>query len=78
MLNLPVNEAAYVSLDNLYFSSNTLVDFAETFFSNGDKYLHIDEVQKYLNWSIEVKNTYGNLPELKHSVSGSSITEILE
>lgn len=76
-LNLPAEKAAYVSLDNLYFSTHTLVDFAEEFALKGGEILYLDEVQKYQNWSIEIKNIYDNLPELKLRISGSSTTEIL-
>jgi hypothetical protein len=76
-LNLPATEAAYISLDSLYFSTHNLVDFAEEYVQQGGRILYLDEVQKYPNWSIEIKNIYDNLPELKLRISGSSTTEIL-
>lgn len=77
-LNLPATKAAYVSLDSLYFTTTTLIDFAEEYAQQGGQVLYLDEVQKYPNWSLEVKNIYDNLPELKIRLSGSSTTEILK
>lgn len=46
----------YVSLDNIWFTNNTLVGLADTFVKNGGKYLFLDEVHKYRNWAQELKN----------------------
>jgi predicted AAA+ superfamily ATPase len=69
-------EALYVSLDNIYFSNNRLLDFAHDFDKMGGKYLFLDEVHKYENWSIEIKNIYDSLPDLKVIFTGSSMLEI--
>jgi len=69
-------EALYVSLDNIYFSNNRLLDFAHDFDKMGGKYLFLDEVHKYENWSIEIKNIYDSLPDLKVVFTGSSMLEI--
>jgi predicted AAA+ superfamily ATPase len=71
------SQAMYISLDELYFTGNTLVDFAEEFISLGGKHLFIDEVHKYPNWSVELKNIYDTFPELKVVFTGSSLLEIL-
>ncbi len=70
------NKAVYVSLDNLWFSKNSLVDFAERFSMYGGTHLFIDEVHKYPNWAREMKNIYDNYPKLKTVFTGSSILEI--
>lgn len=76
---LPFDESTvYVSLDDIYFTANHLVDFAEEFVKRGGKYLLIDEVQKYPNWSKEIKMIFDNFPELQMIVSGSSAIEILK
>ena len=69
-------EVLYVSLDNIYFSNNRLLDFAHDFDKMGGKYLFLDEVHKYGNWSQEIKNIYDSLPELNVVFTGSSILEI--
>lgn len=72
-----LNESAlYISLDNIYFTQNTLIDVADHFAKLGGKALYIDEVHKYPNWSIELKNLHDNYPELKVVFSGSSMLQL--
>jgi hypothetical protein len=66
----------YVSLDNLFFTENKLLDFADDFSKNGGKYLLIDEVHHYPNWSVELKNIYDSLPDLKIIYTGSSLLHL--
>ncbi len=68
--------ALYVSMDDLYFSANRLIDFAEEFLAKGGKYLFLDEIHRYPDWSQEIKNIYDDLPELKVVFTGSSMLEI--
>lgn len=70
------DEVIYVNMDDLYFSRNTIVDFAGEFVKRGGKYLFIDEVHKYRNWSQEIKNSYDYFPELKIVFTGSSALDI--
>lgn len=72
------NSVIYISIDDIYFTTNSLIDFAEEFNKRGGKYLLIDEVQKYEGWSREVKMIYDNFPEIQITVSGSSAIEILK
>lgn len=72
-----MNKVLYVSLDNIYFSNNTLVELAEKFVSRGGTHLFLDEVHKYENWSKEIKNLYDDFPELHIAFTGSSLLEIL-
>jgi predicted AAA+ superfamily ATPase len=75
--NLPVSkETIYVSLDDLYFSRNTLIDFTDSFVKNGGKYLILDEVHRYANWSQEIKNIYDDHSELQIIYTGSSILHL--
>ncbi len=66
----------YVSLDDIYFQANSLIDLAEEFYINGGKYLYLDEVHKYENWSLEIKNIYDNYNDLNVVFTSSSILEI--
>lgn len=70
------DEVLYASLDDLYFSQTTLVDFADHFVKRGGKYLFLDEVHKYKNWSQEVKSIYDYFPGLKIVITGSSALDI--
>ena len=71
-----LDEVLYISLDNLYFGNHSLSDLVDEFAKLGGKYLFIDEVHKYPNWSIEIKNIYDNYPELFIVITGSSALDI--
>lgn len=66
----------YVSLDNMYFSSHSLVELADDFVIDGGEHLFIDEIHKYDNWSRELKQIYDTHPDLKVLFTGSSILDI--
>ena len=69
--------ALYVSLDNIWFLEHNLYYLTADFVRRGGKYLFLDEVHKYPNWSQELKNIYDDFPELKVVFTGSSLLEIL-
>lgn len=71
------DEALYISLDDLYFSEHKLIDLVNYFIERGGKHLFIDEVHKYKNWSVELKNIYDSHPSFKITFTGSSLLEIL-
>ncbi len=76
-LNLPKdNSVLYISMDELFFTENNLIELAEEFSQNDGKYLFLDEVHKYPNWSREIKLIYDNHPDLKVVFTSSSILEI--
>ncbi|WP_316834705.1 ATP-binding protein [Pedobacter nutrimenti] len=76
-LHLPQGkETLYTSLDSLYFTENTLVDLADRFVQQGGKFLLLDEVHRYANWSQEIKNIYDDQPDLKIIFTGSSIMHL--
>lgn len=76
--NLDTKRALYVSADDIYFSENKLLDLANNFHRNAGEYLFIDEIHKYENWSLELKNIYDSLPRLKVIFTGSSVLDILK
>ena len=71
-----IDESLYVVADDIYFSAHTLIDTAKNFYARGGKYLYIDEIHKYENWSREIKNIYDSLPLLKVVYSGSSMLDL--
>ncbi len=75
-LNLPASTVLYLSLDDIYFSSNSLKEAVDQFYKQGGKFLVLDEVHKYPDWSLVVKNIYDFYPELKIIFTGSSIIEL--
>lgn len=72
-----VGQVLFVSLDNIWFSENKLVTLVDDFVKRGGRYLFLDEVHKYPNWSVELKNIYDDNPELNIVFTGSSLLEIL-
>ena len=71
-------KALFVSLDNIWFSKNSLLDLAESFSKNGGKILYLDEVHRYEDWPIYLKNIYDDYPELQVVFTGSSLLHILD
>ncbi len=55
-----------------YIRQNYAPDSSVLYVSRG-KLLAIDEVHKYANWAIELKNIYDDLPSLKIIFTGSSL-----
>ena len=71
-------KALFVSLDNIWFAKNSLLDLADSFTKNGGKILYLDEVHKYENSPIYIKNIYHDYPELQVVFTGSSLLQILD
>ncbi len=69
------DKALYITLDNPYFQSISLYDFAIEFENYGGEVLFIDEVHKYNDWSTHVKSIY-DASQLRIVFSGSSILQI--
>jgi predicted AAA+ superfamily ATPase len=76
-LHHQINEKTlYVSLDDIYFQNNSLLDLVEEFYLHGGQFLYLDEVHKYENWSLEIKNIYDNYSDLMIVFTSSSVLEI--
>jgi len=75
--NLPAGDKTlYASLDDLYFTENRLFDLADRFLKQGGRYLLLDEVHRYPEWSRELKNIYDDFKELTVIFTGSSIIHL--
>lgn len=72
----PDNKVLYISLDNIYFSENRLYNLADDFHKKGGELLAVDEVHRYPNWAIELKNIYDDIPNLKVIFTGSSLLHL--
>jgi predicted AAA+ superfamily ATPase len=70
------NTVLYVSLDSIYFQEHTIYDVVSDFYKKGGLFIAIDEVHKYPNWAIELKNIYDDMPGLKMVFTGSSLLHI--
>lgn len=69
-------QAAYFSLDDLFFTTNSLAEIAGDFYKLGGKHLFLDEVHKYPGWARHIKNLYDFYPDLQIVFTGSSIIDI--
>ena len=71
-----ISDTLYVTADDMYFADHKLFDLAEQFVKMGGKYLFIDEIHRYANWSKELKLIYDYLPHLQVVFTGSSMLDI--
>ena len=71
-------QALYITLDDIYLAGKSLREFAVEFRSRGGKHLFIDEIQKHPQWSLELKNIYETLPDLRIAFAGSSTIEMVK
>lgn len=72
------SKALYVSLDNIWFTTHTVSELVEEFYVMGGEAIFLDEVHRYPNWAIEVKNIYDSYPDMKIVFTGSSMLEIYQ
>jgi len=74
--NLPLHQTLYVTAEDFYFAKNRLLDLADSFVKIGGKYLFIDEIHKYSDWSRELKLIYDYHKSLNVVFTGSSVLDI--
>lgn len=74
--NLKRSDSLYVTAEDFYFASHKLLDLADEFSKLGGKYLFIDEIHKYKDWSRELKLIYDYHSELQVVFTGSSVLDI--
>jgi predicted AAA+ superfamily ATPase len=70
-LNLSISKKLYISADNIEITKTSLIEIAKNFEKIGGQVLAIDEIHKYKNFEIELKQIYDML-NLKVIFSGSS------
>ncbi len=75
---LPQKESLYVQAEDFYFASHSLVELADAFAKIGGKYLFVDEIHKYKDWSRELKLIYDYHAELHVVFTGSSVLDIVK
>jgi hypothetical protein len=70
------DRALYISGDNIHVLSQGLLSIASEYFLMGGEALFIDEVHKYPNWSVEIKNILDTFRKKQIIFSGSSAMEL--
>ena len=74
-----LDECIYISVDNIYFSNNLLINFVNELYEDyGIRYYYLDEIHKYPNWNQELKNIYDSYPDIKVIFSGSSSIDLIK
>jgi uncharacterized protein len=68
----------YIDLNHFYFTGRTIISFADEFFKRGGKLLLLDQIQKYPNWSNELRLIHHRLPKLKIVFTSSPVLRITE
>lgn len=68
----------YISADNLHVAANGLYDTAREYFKYGGEALIIDEIHKYPEWSVELKNILDTFRQKQILVSGSSSLNLIK
>ena len=80
-----LDEVFYASLDNMWFQTHSAEDLVEFLYTRGVTCIYLDEVHKYRNWTVLLKNLYDNYPGLNivytqslYTLHGLSFREYLE
>jgi predicted AAA+ superfamily ATPase len=68
-------QCLYINLNNFYFTTRSIRDFASEFRLKGGKLLLIDQTFKYPAWWEDLLYCYENLPDLRIIFSASSVID---
>ncbi|MCR5822389.1 MAG: AAA family ATPase [Bacteroidales bacterium] len=68
-----IDKTLYASLDDLWFSTHSLMDLVYWANQHGIMRLYLDEVHRYEQWSITLKNIYDNYPDMSVVYTSSSL-----
>lgn len=70
------DDTIYLSLDHFWFKNHSLYDLVGFLYNRGITEFYIDEVHKYEDWSLILKNLYDQHSDLRIIYTGSSMLEI--
>lgn len=70
------DDALYVSMDNLWFNTHSIMDLVDYLYSKGVYHIFMDEIHKCPDWTAVLKNLYDNYPKLNVVYTGSSMLRI--
>ncbi|MBR5684652.1 MAG: AAA family ATPase [Muribaculaceae bacterium] len=68
-----IDQTLYASLDDLWFSSHSLMELVDWADRHGIRRLYLDEVHRYEQWSETLKNIYDNYPDIGIVYTSSSL-----
>ena len=70
------HKSLYASLDHLWFSNHSLFDLIDWAYQHGLHRIYLDEVHRYAQWQLALKNIYDNYPDVNIVYTGSSLLSI--
>lgn len=70
------SKVLFVSMDNLWFETNSILDLVEYHYTHGGTHLFFDEIHHCKFWQTLLKNLYDDYPTLKICYTGSSMLKI--
>lgn len=68
-----IDQTLYVSLDDLWFTTHSLIELVDWADQHGIRRLYLDEVHRYELWSETIKNIYDNYPDMSIVYTSSSL-----
>lgn len=68
-----IDQTLYASLDDLWFSTHSLMDLVDWADRHGFTRLYLDEVHRYKMWSETLKNIYDSYPDMSIVFTSSSL-----
>lgn len=71
-------EVLYINLNNFYFTKRKLFSFADEFSKRGGQVLLLDQVNKYPDWSEELRKCHDELPGLKIVFTASPVLRVAD
>lgn len=68
--------ALYINLNHFYFTQRSILSFADEFVKKGGRVLLLDQIQKYPNWSKELRECYDRFPSLQIIFTSSPVLRV--
>lgn len=68
-----IDRTLYASLDDLWFASHSLMELVDWAYQHDVMRLYLDEVHRYDQWSLNLKNIYDNYPDMSIVYTSSSL-----
>jgi predicted AAA+ superfamily ATPase len=68
----------YLNLNNFYFTKRKIFSFADEFAKLGGKVLFLDQINKYPDWSGELRKCLDEIPEIKIIFTASPVLRVSE
>jgi len=72
------NSALYINLNNFYFTKRKISSFADEFAKRGGKVLILDQIQKYPDWSADLRKCIEDIPDLKIIFTSSPVLRVID